>query len=103
MISRQRRAWPYGSEGGSAPSGMTGAVPATETVPPTRTAREYPTVAAIGDTAGTRRRSPDLVSPHGGAASGRRVGRPERGGPGRPARGGAPGRRRPPARVSGTT
>src|SRR5438874_2248242 len=34
MISRQRRAWPYGSEGGSAPSGMTGAVPATEPGPP---------------------------------------------------------------------
>ena len=38
-ISRQRRAWPYGSAGGSASSGMIGAVPATKTRSPTTTAR----------------------------------------------------------------
>ena len=40
MISRQRRIWPYASGGGSAPSGMTGAVPETITRSPTQTARE---------------------------------------------------------------
>ncbi len=29
MISKQRSAWPYESAGGSAPSGICGAVPAT--------------------------------------------------------------------------
>src|ERR1051325_3348399 len=41
---------------------MIGAVPATWTCAPTRTAREDPTVAAMGDSAGTRRRSTVLVS-----------------------------------------
>jgi hypothetical protein len=42
MISRHRRVCPYGSAGGGPPSGMIGAVPATETWLPTRTAREKP-------------------------------------------------------------
>jgi hypothetical protein len=39
MISKQRFAWPYASLGGSASSGMFGAVPATKTCLPATTAR----------------------------------------------------------------
>ena len=42
MISRQRFVWPKASGGSSSPSGITGAVPATKTCCPTRTARENP-------------------------------------------------------------
>ena len=41
-ISQQRAAWPYASTGGSPPSGMTGAVPETNTRSPTTSARENP-------------------------------------------------------------
>ena len=40
MIPRQTFAWSYGAAGGSASSGMIGAVPETQTWSPTRTARE---------------------------------------------------------------
>jgi CubicO group peptidase (beta-lactamase class C family) len=64
MISRQRRAWSPASAGGSAPSGMTATVPATQTRSPTRTAREKPTRGSYGEPEETRRRSTRrLVSP----------------------------------------
>jgi len=63
MISRQRRAWPYASAGGSAPSGMTGAVPETWTLSPTTTAREKPITGSYGEPDGMFRRVTDLVSP----------------------------------------
>ena len=47
MISRQRRAWTPGS-GSTDPSGQIGAVPATMTRSPTRTARLNPTVVSNG-------------------------------------------------------
>src|SRR5919201_985342 len=49
---------------------MTAAVPATWIWSPTRTAREYPTVGAYGESAGTTFRSTALVSRRMSAASG---------------------------------
>jgi hypothetical protein len=46
MISRQRFVWLYASGGSSSPLGMTGAVPATKTWGPTRTAREKPMIGS---------------------------------------------------------
>ncbi len=74
MISRQRRAWPYASGGGSPPSGITAQVPATKTCRPSRTAREKPTFGSNGDPDDTRRRSIRLVSRRlGSARTGRRL------------------------------
>jgi len=55
-ISQQRRAWAEGS-GSTRPSGHTGAVPETETVLPTRTARLKPIEPSNGDPERARRRS----------------------------------------------
>src|SRR3990172_4322568 len=57
MISRHRFVCPYASVGGSPPPGMIGAVPATWTCGPTRTAREKPITGSNGDPEVTRRRS----------------------------------------------
>jgi CubicO group peptidase (beta-lactamase class C family) len=62
MISRQRRACSYASSGGGAPSGMTGAVPATCTWGPVTTAREKPATGSYGEPEEMRRRRIRLVS-----------------------------------------
>src|SRR3954470_13899375 len=56
IISMQRRTW-TATSGSTSPSGQTGAVPATSTRSPTRTARLKPIEASNGDPLDTRRRS----------------------------------------------
>src|SRR5688500_5805488 len=63
MISKQRCACPYASAGGSASSGIPGAVPLTYTWPPATTAREYPMIGSYFPPEEMRRRSTRLVSP----------------------------------------
>ncbi len=62
MISRHRCVWPKASGGGSTPSGITGAVPATYTCGPARTARENPITGSYGEPEAMSRRSIFLVS-----------------------------------------
>src|SRR4030095_4672602 len=57
MISSTRRVWPNASAGGSPPSGMTGAVPATTTRWPSTTTRENPITGSNGE--------PDAISRRG--------------------------------------
>jgi hypothetical protein len=62
MISRQRAAWASGS-GSQEPSGQTGAVPATSTRSPTRTARLKPITGSYGDPEATIRRFVVIAEP----------------------------------------
>ena len=98
MISRQRRAWPYGSAGGSAPSGITGAVPAHVDVLAGDGRRASSRRAlSIGMAELMSRRSiAHSIARRGGSAADRRVAGAARGG-GRRAR----GRRRRDARRRG--
>jgi CubicO group peptidase (beta-lactamase class C family) len=77
MIVRQRRACSYASlSGGGAPSGMTGAVPATCTWRPATTAREKPATGSYGEPEEIRRRAiPSSIAPRGVPAAGRELGR----------------------------
>ena len=81
MIERQSRACSYALSGVGEPSGGIGAVPATWTVEPTTTAREYPAIGSNGECPEIRRRSiVGVVSliERGSSAPDRRLGRPVR-------------------------